>query len=253
MAFSTATEYFHHVVAQHWQQFATQPNSVYGEKRGEQNYIFHKALEALTERHVWPEYERGPFKLICDDLGPANMIVDNTQDLNIVGVIDLEWSYIGPAQLLATAPWWILQERLNAISPSDEKKGMYLKYLDKYMQILEAEEERLPPGQRKGLSALVRRSLENGTMWYVMVIQGFFIDCTDIPSVQLIASTPDWDKLAAEIPREEIRSFVREKLEGLDSFFDEKKKAEGMLEELKAGKLDRQTVIERLEHPSCKG
>jgi hypothetical protein len=32
-------------------------------------------------------------------------------DLTIVGVVDLEWSYIGPAQLFGSAPWWLLQDR----------------------------------------------------------------------------------------------------------------------------------------------
>ena len=232
---------------QHWQQFTTQRNSVYEEERGKRNYAFHKALGSLVERHTWPEFDRGPFKLICDDFGPANMIVDNRDDLNIVGVVDLEWSYIGPAQLLATAPWWILQARPNTLAASDEHAGMYLQYLNKFMQILEAEEEKLQPDQRKGLSSLVKRSQENGTMWYLMVLRGFYIDVTDLPCDQLIASTPDWENLAAEVAGEEAQAFVTKKLDGLRPFFDEKKMVESMEEKLKAGTLDLATVIERLE------
>lgn len=53
-------------------------------------------------------YDNGPFKLICDDLGLANMIVRSEDDLTIVGVVDFEWVYAGPAQLFASAPWWLL-------------------------------------------------------------------------------------------------------------------------------------------------
>ncbi len=64
-----------------------------------------QVLKSLVDRHVWPEYQTGPFKLICDDFGPSNVIVNNAEDLRIVAVVDLEWSYISPAQLLGTAPW----------------------------------------------------------------------------------------------------------------------------------------------------
>jgi len=35
------------------------------------------------------------------------MIVNNREELRIVGVIDIEWSYVGLAQL-AAVPWWLL-------------------------------------------------------------------------------------------------------------------------------------------------
>jgi hypothetical protein len=41
-------------------------------------------------------YDRRKFKLICDDLGLANLIVRSREDLTVIGVVDLEWSYIGP-------------------------------------------------------------------------------------------------------------------------------------------------------------
>ena len=47
--------------------------------------------------YVNKKYDHGPFKLICDDLGLANMIVKSKEDLTIVGIVDLEWSYIGLA------------------------------------------------------------------------------------------------------------------------------------------------------------
>ena len=57
------------------------------------------------------KYDSGGFRLICDDLGLANLIVRSKEDLTVVGVVDLEWSYIGPAQLFGSAPWWLLQDR----------------------------------------------------------------------------------------------------------------------------------------------
>ena len=68
-----------------------------------------KVLKSLIGDLVKMEYDCCKFKLICDDLGLANLIV--REDLTVVGVVDLEWSYIGPAQLFGSAPWWLLQDR----------------------------------------------------------------------------------------------------------------------------------------------
>ncbi len=65
---------------------------------------------------------------------------------------------IGPVQLLATAPWWLLQIRPNTLKPTDEMAAIFLKYLRRFVQILEVEEERMPSDQHKGFSALVKRS-----------------------------------------------------------------------------------------------
>ena len=80
-----------------------------------------------------------------------------------------------------------------------------------------------------------------------MVLRGFYMDVTDLPCEQLIASTPDWEKLAAEVDGEEAQTFVTKKLDGLGPFFDEKNTVESMEEKSKAGTLDLATVIERLE------
>ncbi len=44
----------------------------------------------MTDRHVWPEYNEGPFKFICDDFGLANMLVDSRENLKIRGFVDFE-------------------------------------------------------------------------------------------------------------------------------------------------------------------
>lgn len=56
-----------------------------------------KVLKPLIPNLVNANYDRGKFKLICDDLGLANLVVRSKEDLTVVGVVDLEWSYIGPA------------------------------------------------------------------------------------------------------------------------------------------------------------
>lgn len=53
-------------------------------------------MKTLVSRFASPETDHGPFKLICDDFGLANMIVNNAEELQIVLVHDWEWSYAGP-------------------------------------------------------------------------------------------------------------------------------------------------------------
>ena len=110
-SFSTTREYFEYVNRQDWQQLLLQPNSIAGPWSARQRYASLKILESLIPELTNTTYDQGPFKLICDDLGPANVMVRSKDDLTITGVIDLEWVYAGPAQLFASVPWWLLLDR----------------------------------------------------------------------------------------------------------------------------------------------
>ncbi|KAG4440783.1 hypothetical protein IFR05_003711 [Cadophora sp. M221] len=103
--FSTTTEYFEYIIRQDCEQLVRQLNSVAGPYDAENKYPSFKPLASLVPGYVNERHDRGPFKLVCDDLGLANLIVKSDDDFTIVEVVDLEWSYIGPAQLFASAPW----------------------------------------------------------------------------------------------------------------------------------------------------
>ncbi|KAF2254506.1 hypothetical protein BU26DRAFT_416999 [Trematosphaeria pertusa] len=247
--FSTTKEYFDHVVEQHWRQLLGQLNSVEDEDDARQKYIFFRVLKSLTDRHVWPEYNEGPFKLICDDLGLANMIVDSREKLKITGVVDFEWSYTGPAQLLGTAPWWLLQERPELWDFTPDMRARFLRHLGLFKRVLEEEEKHAPEYQSRELSKLVERSETEGTMWYHMVLQGFFHGPGSLPWEQLKDHTPDWDLLASGIPEEDIRSFVAAKMEHLKLHDERLKKTETTYDEMLAGKWSIQGFIDEVEAP----
>ncbi|KAJ5365978.1 hypothetical protein N7517_008864 [Penicillium concentricum] len=107
---------------------------------------------------VNPDYDQGPSKLICDDFSPANVIVKSQDDLTIVGMVELEWVYGGPAQLFASAPWWLLFDR--SINEDwdfvDEKPPevtpRYLKHLEMFKRILDEEEGRISEPHENELS-----------------------------------------------------------------------------------------------------
>lgn len=172
---------------------------------------------SLSKRYTWLDHNSGPFLLVLDDFGTSNMIVNNREELRVVGVFDLEWSYSGPAQLFATAPWLLLQERPNSWLDSADRTERFLRHLTIFTRLLEEEEEkRTPSHHREKLSTLARRSQETGAMWYHMVIQGFFNDPKNLPCARLMACTPDWEALAGAIPGKDIQDFNAKKMADLE-------------------------------------
>ncbi|EER24264.1 hypothetical protein CPC735_056340 [Coccidioides posadasii C735 delta SOWgp] len=67
-------------------------------------YIY-SLLEARQFLMKWvrPEYNHGPFILMHGDLRSANILVDD--DLNIVSVLDWEWSHTIPIQMFVPPSW----------------------------------------------------------------------------------------------------------------------------------------------------
>ncbi|KAE8380923.1 hypothetical protein BDV26DRAFT_279219 [Aspergillus bertholletiae] len=145
--FTTTTEYFQYIVNQDWEQLIHQPNSIEGEYDAKAKYIVFKVLKTLVPDLVNEKYDYGKFKLICDDLGLANLIIHGKEDLTIVGVIDLEWSYIGPAQPV-NLTWDCKGGKLPEIAPR------YFKYLDIFIHVLEEEETKFPGYEKRELSSL---------------------------------------------------------------------------------------------------
>ncbi|KAK3372694.1 hypothetical protein B0H63DRAFT_453998 [Podospora didyma] len=155
-----AKEFFDYLVNQQWQQLHEQLTSACDEANAREKYIFFR-----------PDYNEGPFKLSCDDFSPRNTRAQD-DDLKITGVIDQEFSYTRPAQLLATAAWWLLLERPHMWDFSQEMEDRFLRHLDMFKRVLEEEEEEEATlGQheedKKKFSRLMERSCNNedGTMW----------------------------------------------------------------------------------------
>lgn len=172
------------------------------------------------------KYDRGKFKLICDDFGLGNLIVRSKEDLTVVGVVDLEWSYIGPAQLLGSAPWWLLRDR--PVNPAwdcedDEPPKVaarYFKYLDIFMRILEEEEAKMPGHEEKEFSSLVKWSQTSGAMWVHMLLSAGFIDDRTFPFTQLRLHLGDeWARRKEEFKiAEETEAFAARKLSELEKY-----------------------------------
>jgi hypothetical protein len=67
-------------------------------------YRTFQVLKSAIPDFIQHDYDRTKFKIICDDLGLARLMVKSREDLTVIGVIDFEWYYIGLAQLFRSAP-----------------------------------------------------------------------------------------------------------------------------------------------------
>ena len=226
-SFSTTREYFEYVNRQDWQQLLLQPNSIAGPWSARQRYASLKILESLIPELTNTTYDQGPFKLICDDLGPANVMVRSKDDLTITGVVDLEWVYAGPAQLFGSAPWWLLLDRpvndewdFDENCEAPEATDRYFKCLDIFKRVL-AEEEAKAPEHGNELSELVKWSEDSGAMWFHMLISSGFFDSITFPCMQLRKhkGVEWWDELRDKHEdTEDVEKFVAKKLDDLEAY-----------------------------------
>ncbi|KFZ09259.1 hypothetical protein V501_05639 [Pseudogymnoascus sp. VKM F-4519 (FW-2642)] len=70
-------------------------------------YLFRKL--SLNGKLSHPGHNSGPFKHWCDDLHPANMLINS--NLELVAVIDWEFTYSAPVEFSHAPPWWLLIEQ----------------------------------------------------------------------------------------------------------------------------------------------
>ncbi|KAJ5573819.1 uncharacterized protein N7459_008246 [Penicillium hispanicum] len=233
--FATTTEYFLYVVGQDWEQLVHQPNSTIGSYDSQSKYVAFQVLKTLIHELVNPEYDHGKFKLICDDLGLANLIVRGKEDLTVVGVVDLEWSYIGPAQLFGSAPWWLLQDR--PVNSSWDCEGdelpriadRYFKSLGIFIRVLEEEEAKRPAHKEKELSSLIKWSQASGAMWLHMLLSTGFNDDCSFPFTQLRrhVGTTEWARRENEFDNvKELEEFAKRKVSELDQYDEALEKME---------------------------
>ncbi|KAI9035681.1 uncharacterized protein KD926_003125 [Aspergillus affinis] len=224
--FATSTEYFQYVATQDWNQLVHQLNSTDGSYDAQSKFVAFKVLKSLIPGLVHAKYDWCKFKLVCDDLGLANLIVRDREDLTVVGVVDLEWSYIGPAQLFDSAPWLLLQDRpvnstwdFTGDEPS-EIAARYFRWLEIFMRVLEEEEAKMPEHKDRELSGLVKWSQASGAMWLHMLLSSDFNDYCSFPLTHLRQHFgAKWTRRENVFDNEvELEAFAARKVSELDKY-----------------------------------
>lgn len=252
--FASVTEYFHYLLCQDRQQLKDQLNSAQGWHSACEAHASLEVLKSLLPDLVEPNFNYGPFKLICDDFGLRNLIVRGHDDLTVVGVVDLEWVYAGPAQLFASGPWWVLGDRPNN-EAWDYKGGepprfasRYMRYLEIFTSVLKEEEIKMPGHEKKELSTLVEWSKSTGAMWLHMIISAGFFDCESFPCGQLQRHRGlRWwlDTLKRFEDQEEVKVFAQGKELELTRYDEEVDQIEELKSLMDCGKLAHEDFVAR--------
>lgn len=103
------------------------------------------------------------FRLWPDDFRPANVLVDDNEQ--IAGIIDWEFTYVGPRQFTLDPPWWLLIEVPEMWENGIEDWAhVYETRLETWLSELEKVEKDMKPGSLL-LSAYMRESWETGRFW----------------------------------------------------------------------------------------
>ncbi|OBT92290.2 hypothetical protein VE01_09540 [Pseudogymnoascus verrucosus] len=190
-------------------------------------YLFWKL--SLEGRLSHPDHNSGPFKLWCDDLRPANMLVNS--NLELVAVIDWEFTYSAPVEFSHAPPWWLLIEQPEFWPRGiDEWITAYEPRLQTFLAVLREREDALIQEDRLGeeqrLSLPMRESWDSGDFWVVYAARkGFtfnavfwkYLDSRFFGPVAGLDGD-EWERRAGLLDEEEIMeidSFVEQKVEEL--------------------------------------
>lgn len=105
----------------------------------------------------------GSFRLWADDFRPANIMIDDNDD--IIGAIDWEYAYVGPTQFVLDAPWWLLLDVPEMWDNGIEAwASIYERRLETWLSAMEQAEEDIRPDSLR-LSAYMRESWQTGRFW----------------------------------------------------------------------------------------
>ncbi|KAK2757695.1 hypothetical protein FQN54_004664 [Arachnomyces sp. PD_36] len=208
MPFTSTGDYFHHTWKEHYAHLCTQRNIADDAEEAEKRFIAHHQLRKLI-----PQYcidNDGPFKIYCDDLQPANIIVD-PKTLQIKSFLDWEFTNIMPAQFTYDPPWWLLLLGPDMwLNDGKEKEFMacFEPRLEQFLQAL----ERVPSGP--ALAARMRESWRTKQFWFDYGMRKSF----DLDSVYWFALRKDSGVQLDDETLVEKQSFVQVKMEQLAAY-----------------------------------
>ncbi|OKL55836.1 hypothetical protein UA08_08924 [Talaromyces atroroseus] len=110
--FNTASAYFLALAEMHMTHLSVQRNdAIESAQDCRRKYIARCLFRKLARENRLCSHDYGPFKLICDDFRPANVLADSEHGFKAVGVIDWEFTYAAPAEFVYSPPFWLLLER----------------------------------------------------------------------------------------------------------------------------------------------
>ncbi|KAJ5621849.1 hypothetical protein N7528_005081 [Penicillium herquei] len=178
--FQSATSYFNRLADLHMDHLIHQRNDAVDcpddcRRRYVARVLFRKL--AREGRFTSSSTDLGPFKIWCDDLRPSNILIDDK--LQIVSVIDWEFTYAAPVEFSHAPPWWLLLEQLEYWPDGIEAwADMYEVRLQTFLSVLREQEDMainrgiLKDEQR--VFGPMQQSWESGDFWVVYAARKSF-------------------------------------------------------------------------------
>ncbi|PYI10700.1 hypothetical protein BO78DRAFT_180830 [Aspergillus sclerotiicarbonarius CBS 121057] len=171
--FGSASSYFDALAELHIEHLTHQRNDAIDSATDcRRKYVARQLFRKLSSDRRLTAPTRHPdstsFRLWCDDLRPSNVLLN--ADLQIVGVIDWEFTYAAPAEFSSAPPWWLLLEQPEYWPDGiEEWTKVYDHRLETFLKVLTKREETLIESGRlseeQRLSEHMRESWRSGDFW----------------------------------------------------------------------------------------
>lgn len=178
--FNTTSDYTESLAKLHIDHLTHQRNDAIESKTNcQRKYVARHLFHNLASKGklLSEEYNKGPFKLWCDDLRPCNILLD--KDLQVVSVIDWEFSYAAPAEYTFAPPWWLLLEQPEYWNGGlDDWIEKYEQHLTTFLKVMTCcEDDAISTNtlqEEQRLSDKMRESWANGDFWAVYAARKSF-------------------------------------------------------------------------------
>lgn len=201
----------------HLNHLETQRNdAIFDENDCRRKYIARCLFRSIVSQFSWT-YDQGPFILYCDDLRPANVLVD--PEFRVRGVIDWEYTYAAPAEFTYCSPWWLLLARPESWEGGiDAFLAQYMPRQRVFLEVLR-DCEKEAGLESYDLSGHMSQSFENGNFWvFAAATYSFAFDDIYWPYIHQkyygnVESIDDLTKLLSSEEQSNIEKFVDMKMQ----------------------------------------
>jgi hypothetical protein len=218
MTYSSADSYIPDLLAYQDARMEHQPNSILDRDDGVSQLSALVGLRALFPKLFNAHLSRGHFVMNFTDMHQSNIFVD--KDWNITRLIDLEFAYSCPVELVHVPPW-LTGRGVDQLHGPDEER-FKLRY-DDFVEAV-AEEERAKQ-QGDALSQRLREDWSSGRYWYLLALSSI----NAYPSIfnrnlrpryykDFQFETDAWP--LAQLWSENVSEFINAKVDGMQAYND---------------------------------
>ncbi|EQL01289.1 hypothetical protein G6O67_004499 [Ophiocordyceps sinensis] len=225
--FHSASDFFDSIANQRLLHLRTQRNLARDESDVRRRFVSRWRFKQLISKYCIDN--QGPFKIFCDDLHPANMLID-PDTLRITAFLDFEFTNSMPAQFTHDPPWWLLLRGPRVWLDRDNMGEFLVRYvprMEQFLRALDRVEDRWAVTRSDGqaevprLSDRMRDSWRTGRFWFNYAAR----TCLDMDQVywHALHDQADGDGLGFldEATRAELEQLVPLKMEQRQAYEQE--------------------------------